>query len=116
MSNPPRPQPAPNDAPPPSDAPPQVIVNPPRPQQTATSWHVFKTKDGCEAIVNVQCPKGAACNPPPPQKYDCPPGVVAGKPLTIVTVNNGECIIEPPACAPNVVCNPPRPKPFACPK
>ena len=116
VSNPPRPQP---EQPPPSDPPPHVIVNPPPPQPTtATSWHVFKTNDGCEAIVNVQCPKGAACNPPPPQKYDCPPGIVAGKPLTVVTVNNGECVVEqaPTSCPPNVMCNPPRPHPFACPK
>ena len=115
VSNPPRPQPDPQPAP--SDPPPNLSVshNPPMPQQS-NSWHVFKTNDGCEAIVNVQCPKGAACNPPPPQKYDCPPGIVAGKPLTVVTNGQGDCIIEPPACPPNVMCNPPRPHPFACPK
>src|SRR3569623_1003702 len=98
ISNPPRPQPAP----PPK---PSVILNPPRPQpqpqpQAAGSWHVFKTGDGCEAIVNVQCPHGAACNPPPPQKYACPPGIVAGQPLTIVTTGAGDPPARPRARAP----------------
>lgn len=120
ISNPPRPQPAPSDPQPaPSEPPPNlsVIHNPPKPQPSS-SWHVFKTKDGCEAIVNVQCPAGAACNPPPPSKYDCPPGIAMGKPLTVVTDGNDGCMIEPapPSCPPNVMCNPPRPTQVACPK
>lgn len=116
--NPPRPQPQPQPQPDPQPQPnPSVIHNPPRPQASA-SWHVFKTKDGCEAVVNVQCPTGAMCNPPPPQKYDCPPGIVMGKPINVVTDGNGGCIVEqqPPSCPPNVMCNPPRPTQVACPK
>ncbi len=118
--NPPRPQPDPQPQPQPQPDPqpnPSVIHNPPRPQ-APTSWHVYKTASGCEAAVNVECPTGATCNPPPPQKYDCPPGIVMGKPLTVVAVNNSQCIVEqpPPSCPPGAVCNPPRPKPFPCPK
>ncbi|MBV8761334.1 MAG: hypothetical protein JO257_28815 [Deltaproteobacteria bacterium] len=119
VSNPPRPQPetqppAPSDPPPPNLS---VSHNPPRPQPNG-SWHVYKTGSGCEAAINIQCPAGATCNPPPPQKYDCPPGIVMGKPINIITDGNGGCIIEPQAtsCPPNVMCNPPRPTQVACPK
>ena len=116
VANPPRPQPEPQ-TPPPEDHPP-VIVNPPRPQPAATSWHVFKTKDGCEAIVNVQCPTGAACNPPPPTKIDCPAGITAPKGMTIVSQPDGTCVVErePPKCPPHAMCNPPRPQTVTCPK
>jgi hypothetical protein len=120
VANPPRPQSQPVDQTPPDQKPNPVVMNPPRPTVAAagTSWHVFKTKDGCEAALDVECPKGATCNPPPPQKYDCPDGIVIGKPITIVAQGDGVCVVqhEPPACPPGAMCNPPRPKPVACPK
>jgi hypothetical protein len=119
VTNPPRPQPEPA-TPPPQDPPnPSVIHNPPRPQPAQPrSWHVYKTTTGCEAIVNVQCPEGIACNPPPPQKYDCPGGIMTDKPLTVVTTADGSCVVErePPKCPPHAMCNPPRPQSVTCPK
>lgn len=116
IHNPPRPQPDPAQTQP-AQEPPKVVVNPPRPQSPG-SWHVYKTASGCEAAVNVHCPAGAMCNPPPPKAYTCPPGIVMGKPITVVTDGSGTCIVEqaPVSCPTGAVCNPPRPKPFACPQ
>ena len=112
---PPQPQPVAQ----PADPHPVVVTNPPRPQPAAsTSWHVYKTQDGCEAIVNVECPAGASCNPPPPSKVECPTGIAMDKPMTVVTQGDGTCIVarEPPACPPHAMCNPPRPQTVTCPK
>jgi len=118
VTNPPRPQPEPATPPPQEHTNPSVIMNPPRPQPASTSWHVYKTKDGCEAIVNVECPAGASCNPPPPQKYDCPSGIAMNKPITVTSQPDGTCLVErePPKCPPHAMCNPPRPQTVTCPK
>jgi hypothetical protein len=128
VANPPRPQPTPAVTNPPrpvdrpSPADPQqttVVANPPRPTGPAagTTWHVFRTKDGCEAALDVSCPKGATCNPPPPQTYDCE-GLSINKPITIVSEGEGICHVqpEPVHCPPGAVCNPPRPRRVACPQ
>ena len=110
--NPAAPQPA---SPPPN---PSVVMNPPRPAAAGTTWHVFKTSDGCEAALNVSCPKGAMCNPPPPAKVDCPDGLTMPKGMNIVSQGDGTCIVqpEPVSCPPHAVCNPPRPRSVSCPK
>jgi hypothetical protein len=37
--------------------------------------HVIKDADGsCREFVNVHCPAGVSCNPPPPHPVQCPPG------------------------------------------
>jgi hypothetical protein len=122
VANPPRPQPTPAVTNPPRPVEPPattVVTNPPRPTGPAagTTWHVFKTKDGCEAALDVSCPKGATCNPPPPQKYDCE-GLSIGKPITIVSEGEGICHVqpEPVHCPPGAMCNPPRPRRVACPQ
>jgi hypothetical protein len=124
VMNPPPPQvdPAPHKRPP--------IRNPPRPtpqrQQPApqeAAWTVFKSNDGCMAVIKVECPRAEpgkpqpTCNPPPPFNYACPTGVSLDKPITIVTFGDS-CIIqrEPIACPPKVMCNPPRPQTVTCPK
>ena len=104
VANPPRPQPVEQQPTPAVSNPPRpvappattVVTNPPRPTGPAagTTWHVFKTKDGCEAALNVSCPKGAMCNPPPPQKYDCE-GLSIAKPITIVSEGEGICHVQP---------------------
>jgi hypothetical protein len=126
VANPPRPQPveptptpAVTNPPRPVDPPATTVVtNPPRPTGPAagTTWHVFKTKDGCEAALDVSCPKGATCNPPPPQTYDCE-GLSITKPITIVSEGEGICHVqpEPVHCPPGAMCNPPRPRRVACP-
>jgi len=114
VANPPRPQPDPQPTP-------AVVMNPPRPQPAepaGTRWHVFRSGDGCEAAVSVDCPKGAMCNPPPPQKVDCPPGLTMPKGLDIVSQGDGTCVVEPEPmnCPPHAMCNPPRPRSVSCPK
>lgn len=149
QSSPPRqgppPQPPPTTSQPtqPGPQPPPVIVNPPRPTQPTTTqtepppppsptptpppvaptsqkWSVYKTKDGtCMAAVNVECRKGATCNPPPPFKYDCPPNMSLEQPVTVALMPDGQsCQVEypMPKCPQGVACNPPRPTPVACPK
>ena len=124
VANPPRPQPentpvAVANPPRPQDHP-VVVANPPRPhaQPAGTTWHVFKSGDGCEAAVHVDCPKGATCNPPPPRKVECPVGLTMPKGLDIVSQGDGTCIVaqEPVHCPPHAMCNPPRPRSFACPE
>lgn len=120
VHNPPRPQPAdPGTQPPPPVPPnPSVVMNPPRPEPAGTKWHVFKTADGCEAALTIDCPKGAMCNPPPPKKVDCPEGLVMPKGLNIVSQGDGTCVVEtePVHCPPHAMCNPPRPRSVSCPK
>lgn len=40
---------------------------------TTAQTNIQKLDDGtCIEIVDIDCPKGAMCNPPPPQKVPCP--------------------------------------------
>lgn len=40
---------------------------------TTAQANIQKLDDGtCIEIVDIDCPKGAMCNPPPPQKVPCP--------------------------------------------
>lgn len=107
------------------DRPPVTVVNPPMPQAPAATtpnqkWSVYKQPDGvCMASIKVTCKPGTMCNPPPPQKYDCPANVSLDKPVTVASSADGmACFVEYPAaaCPPNVACNPPRPTPVTCPK
>ena len=130
VANPPRPQQEPVEQQPttvvanpprPQEPPPTHTMNPPRPTGPAagTTWHVFKTKDGCEAALDVSCPKGATCNPPPPHAYTCPASLADGETLKIVKpAGSNVCQVDygPMSCPPNTVCNPPRPRTIACPK
>lgn len=130
------PQPAPTQTaqpdPAPAPGPGPVVVNPPRPQPTPTTepaspppvapmsqkWSVYRAKDGCMAAVQVTCPPGTMCNPPPPFKYECPSNVSLDKPVTVKSSPDGQsCYVEypPVKCPPNVACNPPRPTPVTCP-
>ncbi len=104
-----------------------MIANPPRPQPApaysdGTQWTIFKTQNGCEAAVKIECPHGEpskpmpTCNPPPPRKYDCPADLALDPPITIVATG-GECYVqrEPVHCPPRVMCNPPPPHKVPCP-
>jgi hypothetical protein len=120
IMNPPRPQPQDPAAPQPVPAPtnPSVVMNPPRPEPAGTRWHVFKAEDSCKAVLDVRCPEGATCNPPPPTKIACPDGLTMPRGLNIVSQGNGTCIVEPEpvSCPPHAMCNPPRPRSVSCPK
>jgi hypothetical protein len=123
--------------PPPGDGttmhanPPGPHTNPPPPvvqqeqEQTPPpadlrTWHVFaNTGDkSCYATLDVQCVKGATCNPPPPTKLErCPDGLEMPRGLTIREDSANSCAIyyPMPECPPNMSCNPPRPQTIACP-
>jgi len=53
---------------------------------------------GCQAVMDVDCPPNVACNPPPPQEVECPPGT-SGKTVTrIGELDDKSCAIVPPGC------------------
>ncbi len=111
--------------------PPSVVENPPRPsteQQTPTTsspprgyreWRVSKSSGACTAMVKVNCPDGAMCNPPPPAKYDCPSFMADNDRIDVIQrTEKAECYVDhgDPKCPPNTTCNPPRPQKVACPQ
>lgn len=132
IANPPPPDrvtpPAP-PAPPPPRAPQPgntTVQQPPPPTPPTTtpaalrSWTVFVGNDKtCYSQYDVVCPpKGATCNPPPPQKLaSCPPGITAERPFKIKeeTADNCALYYPTPDCGAGVTCNPPRPQKIACP-
>ncbi len=112
--------------PPPSQSP-VIVANPPhpRPQGPAeqapapppeTRWTITKTATGCQSMVDVTCPAGAMCNPPPPQPYECPKMVKL--PAKVTTFGKDACVVErePVQCPPGAICNPPPPQRVPCPK
>src|SRR5262245_60967050 len=119
------PAPTPTEQPPPqpTQGPGIPPMNPPTPP-TKRAWQVFKTKDGCMAVVKVDCPNGQpgqpapTCNPPPAHKYACPDNM-SGDSLVVTTFGtDNRCIVErqPVSCPPNVRCNPPPLQYVPCPE
>ncbi len=122
-------QPTPAD---PGPTTPQVISNPPppgaeqatppkpeAPAKTERHWTVMKIGGKCRAYVQVACPAGAICNPPPPTDYACTPEITDAAPMKIVQwANTTGCHVETPAppCPPQTMCNPPRPRAVTCPQ
>jgi hypothetical protein len=114
-TNPPRPG---------GDTPPPVVQQeqeqqPPQ-QAEMRTWHVFQNSGdkSCYATLDVQCVKGATCNPPPPTRLErCPSGLEMPQGLTIREDSANSCAIyyPMPECPPNMSCNPPRPQTIACP-
>ncbi len=77
--NPPAPEPTEHATPP--DPEPTPPTNPPVPEPAPTAGehpspdnsHIVKRDDGtCWKSWEEHCPEGASCNPPPPQKVECP--------------------------------------------
>lgn len=115
--------------------------NPPQPQQdtaapsaTATTssaptassaqataepktWTIQIDHTKCSAMVDVTCPTGATCNPPPPSAYTCPKDVeLLSYPLKVSMVaGSDQCQAKfrvypgDGNCPPHVHCNPPPP-------
>jgi hypothetical protein len=108
-------QPGPTTAPPPATTA-QPAGGAPAPVRERR-WTVFRNDRGCSAMVEVKCPPGAMCNPPPPVKYACPDSMAVNDRITIVSYDGTTCQIEPemPKCPPNTRCNPPPPRQVACP-
>jgi hypothetical protein len=115
---------------------PVIVANPPPPENTTPAppptptqetppayqrnWTVTLEPNGnCLAYMDVQCKKGATCNPPPPQPVACPTGITAKAPIKIFAqANTWDCYITPPEvkCPEKTTCNPPPPRKTACPK
>ncbi len=86
-----------------------------KPAPTEQRWTVMKSGDHCEAYSDQACPPGGTCNPPAPQKIECP--ATATLPVKVRGFN-GVCTIAqaPGPCPPNVKCNPPPPQRVKCPE
>lgn len=54
------------DAAPPADAAPARLV---------ATFYVSGAQGQCDAMGDSSCPPNFACNPPPPMKIECPPGI-----------------------------------------
>jgi hypothetical protein len=94
ISNPPRPAAGSGSAtvaaPPVTDAKPSTKPGPPvsKPAAAPRAWRVAKVGKACQATEQVDCPSGAACNPPPPVAYACPKDMP--QPLPVVIYENGD--------------------------
>ncbi len=52
----------------------KTTVTDPEPPDRMRSISVSDVFGRCTLNVPMSCPKGASCNPPPPEEVDCPPG------------------------------------------
>lgn len=115
IANPPPPKPEPEAQPEPPPPPPE----PQAPPDHRRDWTVTLNADGtCAAFMDVKCVPNATCNPPPPQKVECPAGITADRPMQLYAMaDSNECWIAPPSakCPPKATCNPPPPRKHACP-
>jgi hypothetical protein len=97
----------------------QQPVPPPTQQAPLRSWTVYINGKDCYTSYDVTCPpKGATCNPPPPQKLaKCPDGITADRPFKIKEDSANSCALyyPMPDCPAGVSCNPPRPQKTGCP-
>lgn len=86
----------------------------------AQEWSIAMWGDGkdCRLVFpSGDCPKGAMCNPPPPQPFPCVPNVPkTAYPLTLTqaagshTCTASYTVFAENHCPPNVMCNPPPPR------
>ena len=82
---------------------------------------IEKMPDGtCMEYVDVYCPPGDSCNPPPPREVQCPEEMelpTAKNPDAVSVRDNGECYesLGNEGCPPDVRCNPPPPRRVKCP-
>ncbi|HWB75037.1 MAG TPA: hypothetical protein VG755_08770 [Nannocystaceae bacterium] len=105
---------------PPTETPPTET-----PEAIEARWGVTKEGKECFTHRHVDCSDPAqSCNPPPPQKYDCPKwdngdAMSFEGGATIEGVAGGEqCTLyfSGGACPEGASCNPPPPRAVACPK
>lgn len=62
------------------------------------TWTVTMQLPGCQAVMDVDCPPDIACNPPPPQDVECPPGASGKTATRIAELADKTCAIVPPGC------------------
>lgn len=133
VGNPPAPQPEPvGETPTPGDTAPTATPGAAEggtTEEKEVRWAVTKQGKDCFTQLQIECtqPPGEparSCNPPAPQKYDCPKwdngaamdfdggdtiaGVAGGKECTLYFSAGG--------CPEGASCNPPPPRAVACPK
>lgn len=87
---------------------------------SSMTWTIVRDSSGkCRAMVDMTCPQGVSCNPPPPSAYTCPAEVPTDSyPLNVTAVaGSSMCetkIYEPSSstgsCPPGAHCNPPPPQ------
>lgn len=87
------------------------------PTAKGRSWTLVKRGAICEAYVQVTCPAGATCNPPPPTKYVCPPEMT-DKMTVAIEQRDAACWMDPPPikCPQNAKCATPPAKKVDCPQ
>jgi len=91
-------------------------VETPAPQPTKTEWKIEQDGKLCSSQPIVECPRGMACNPPQPEKYECIPEQQR-YPATVVRESGAsECTMmvwHPTGnthCPKGAHCNPPSPE------
>jgi hypothetical protein len=52
----------------------KTTITDPEPPEGTQSVSINDFNGKCTLYVPMSCPKGASCNPPPPEEVDCPPG------------------------------------------
>jgi hypothetical protein len=52
----------------------KTTINDPEPPEGVKSVSINDYSGKCTLSIPMSCPKGASCNPPPPEEVDCPPG------------------------------------------
>ncbi len=83
-------------------------------------WQIVRQSPAgtCTAYVNMECPRGEMCNPPPPSDYPCPKDARAlnSLPNTLTrAAGSQQCVMDVVevigggSCPPGMHCNPPPP-------
>jgi hypothetical protein len=91
------------------------------PAQVASKVRIERRSDGtCLEIVDVACPEGVQCNPPPPTVVPCPPDhpdlPEAKQGENVTRRDDGSCwAFTEFRCPEGATCNPPPPRQVACP-
>ena len=109
-----------NPPPPEVEEPPETEE--PQAEETAAehsfSVEIHKRADGsCHKVVDMACPEGVACNPPPPEPVTCPAPALpkAGVAANVFTREDGTCWEGfDMNCPKGARCNPPPPRPVQC--
>jgi hypothetical protein len=65
-----------------------------------TVWYVMSQGENkCSAsFTDLDCPKGAMCNPPPPSETKCPPFAEGQNWANVAKRTNGTCAVLPALC------------------
>jgi len=100
----------------------ESIACPPSLTNGGGSMRLWHHEGRCNAFFEMECPKDATCNPPPPEDIDCPeryrppPPQPVADPTRIVRRPDGICYEHRETkCPEGARCNPPPPRKVPCP-